>query len=239
MHYDFLLKLDKVASNQNKNFNTAEIDWFLNEAQEMFKKQRLFSNNIKQLGFENSQKRIDDLSTLHIKFPDQAAVTVTAHNTFSGVYLYELPLQSLEYAYEYFVKGFAYLQNSTCTTKAKMYVIQNDDFDEAISSPYELTEERILINFGKSSSQEGTSSIYIYSLYPIKDNLVYIEYIKKHRDVNYGNYVYIDNVTKPETHSEFPPHTHREIVDIAVLNACGVIQSANYNIFSQKLTTNE
>ena len=79
MHYDFLLKIDKVATAQKKNFNVAEIDWFLNEGQNVIKKQRLFGNNPKQLGFEEDQKRISDLSNLHIKYPAQLPITLTQH----------------------------------------------------------------------------------------------------------------------------------------------------------------
>lgn len=238
-HYDFMLKLDKVASNQKKNFNVAERDWFLNEAQDLFKKQRLFANNSKQTGFEEGQKRIDDLSTIHIKYPDQLPVTLIKHPDMDGIKVYELPLNTLKYNYDYFIKGHLDLKANNCINRAKLYAIQNEDFEDAISSPYQLSEERVLINFGKSSTLDGVSSIYIYSLYPIENDKIYIEYIKQHRKINYGGYVYIDGITYPETNSEFPEHTHKEIVDIAVQLAAGIIEASNYSLQTNKLSINE
>ena len=38
MHYDFKKKLNKIDSQQNRNLLIPEIDWTLNEAQELFVK---------------------------------------------------------------------------------------------------------------------------------------------------------------------------------------------------------
>ena len=40
MHYDFKLKMDRVDTLSNPDFNIAEIDWLLNEAQLVFVKNR-------------------------------------------------------------------------------------------------------------------------------------------------------------------------------------------------------
>ena len=66
MHYDFKKKLNKVDSQQYRNLLIPEIDWALNEAQNVFvdivSEPRLRTN----LGFEKSQKNIDDIRTLVI-----------------------------------------------------------------------------------------------------------------------------------------------------------------------------
>ena len=75
LHYQFKLNLDRVDSLANPDFNPAEIDWLLNEAQLIFIKQRMGMNNQKRAGFETSQKRIDDLGNLVIKFPLQPGLS--------------------------------------------------------------------------------------------------------------------------------------------------------------------
>jgi hypothetical protein len=75
LHYQFKLNLDRVDSLANPDLNPAEIDWLINEAQLIFIKQRMGMNNQKRSGFETSQKRIDDLGNLVIKFPLQASLT--------------------------------------------------------------------------------------------------------------------------------------------------------------------
>ena len=61
MHYDFKKKLNKVDSQQYRNLLIPEIDWALNEAQNVFvdivSEPRLKTH----LGFEKSQKNIQTL----------------------------------------------------------------------------------------------------------------------------------------------------------------------------------
>jgi hypothetical protein len=242
MHYDFLLKYDKVASNQRRNYTPVEIDWFLNEAQNVFKKQRLFGNNSKQTGFEETQKRIDDLAVFHVKYPAQPKSTVIKHDDVDGIKLYELRLNSLKYEYEYFIKGFVTVLKNNCKIKAKMILIQNDDFEENIKSAFGLDEENVFINFGKSTQDNGLNdlkSIYIYSKYDIDESSVMIEYIKSHVRINYEPYVYLDNLSYPATDSQFAKTTHTEIVDIAVMLATGITDNPQYNVAKEKLLVNE
>ena len=56
MHYDFKVKIDKVDSMSKKNFLPNEIDWIINEAIQIFVKQRYGQNNLKRAGFESIQK---------------------------------------------------------------------------------------------------------------------------------------------------------------------------------------
>jgi hypothetical protein len=65
LHIAIDLELNKVNSNLYDIILPQEKDYFLNRAQERFIKQRYSSrSNSKQLGFEMSQKRIDDLKNL-------------------------------------------------------------------------------------------------------------------------------------------------------------------------------
>lgn len=74
MHYEFKVKLNKIASGNYPNLLVPEIDWYLNEAQEIFIKQRYGVTNNKKGGFETSQKRIDDLRELVITLAIPAVV---------------------------------------------------------------------------------------------------------------------------------------------------------------------
>jgi hypothetical protein len=64
MHIAFDLLLDKVNSLQYPSFLAEEKDFFLNQAIRKFAKTRYSGMNAKREGFEQSQKRIDDLRTL-------------------------------------------------------------------------------------------------------------------------------------------------------------------------------
>jgi len=64
MHYDFKKKLNKVDSQQYKNLLVPEIDWTLNEAQELFVKMVAKPRTKSYTGFELNQRTIDDIRTL-------------------------------------------------------------------------------------------------------------------------------------------------------------------------------
>lgn len=96
LQYQFKINLDRIDSLSNPDFNAAEIDWLLNEAQLIFVKQRMsMRSNAKQKGFEESQKRIDDLGNLVVKFPLQSGVVPTLVSP--GIY--EVPLSLLTFKY--------------------------------------------------------------------------------------------------------------------------------------------
>ena len=73
MHIAFRLHLNKSTSLVGTpDFLPEEIDFWLNEAQERFIKQRLFGNNYRKEEFEDSQKRIEDLRNLIVYSEDNA-----------------------------------------------------------------------------------------------------------------------------------------------------------------------
>ena len=56
MHYDFKQKLNKIDSQKYRNLLVPEIDWKLNEAQEVFVKIIAEPRLRSQLGFEINQR---------------------------------------------------------------------------------------------------------------------------------------------------------------------------------------
>jgi len=237
-HYQFRLSMDRIDTLSNPDFNKAEVDWLLNEAQDIFIKQRISAlSNPKRLGFEASQKRIDDLSTLVVKYPLQPAITPTLD---SGVY--EVDLAELLYTYLHFLSGYCDLQvDATCTKQVLLKFVQHDDYREALSDPFNSPSlEYIPFNYGRSSSTDHVStSIYIYpSDYTITN--VYLEYLKRPQRVSFGNYTYINGVVYPATTFELPEHTHSEIIDIATQIASLAIENPEYiQLRNQKVFSHE
>lgn len=234
-HYQFKLSKDRIDSLSKQDFNKAEIDWLLNEAQLILVKTRFNGNNPKRTGFENTQKRIDDLSTLVIKYPLQPAIVPT---DLSGIY--EVSLADLEYTYLHYVSGKVDIQVDTdCVKQAPLKFFQHDDYINALRDPFNSPSlEFIPFNFGRSSSGSGTS-IYIYPNDFTVTN-VYLEYLKYPQRMSYGNYTFIDGVVYPPTTSELPEHLHQEIVDVACQIAALNIESPEYiQLKTQKVFLSE
>lgn len=221
-HYQFKLSMDRIDTLSTEDFRKAEIDWLLNEAQ-LIKVKALFNgNNPKKEGFESSQKRIDDLSNLVIKYPLQPVIVPTLD---SGVY--EVSLSDLAFPYLHFIAGRVDVElTEDCIKSVALRFMQHDDYFKALADPFNSPGlEFMPFNFGRSSS--GTSSIYIYpNDYTITG--VYLEYLKYPNRMSFGNYTYIDgNVYPPQT-SELPEHLHQEIVDLALQIAALNIENPDY-----------
>lgn len=211
LHYDFKLKVDKVDTLTKEDFNAAEVDWLLNEAQELLIRRRMGQNNNKVQGFEGNQKRIDDLKTLHVKFPLQPGIVPTLD---SGVY--EVDLSDLAHTYYFLTRAYCDVNDGSCVTQAEVKITQNDDLTEVLRDPFNKPDQFIIpANFGQSSSSNGEGSLYLYPGSNTIDN-VYIEYLRKPLKISLGTYTYIDNTTPAAQTSELPEHLHPELVTQAV-----------------------
>ena len=224
MNYDFKLKVDKIDSLSQADFNIAQVDWLLNEAQTLFVKQRYQLNNNYNSGFEATQKRIDDLSSLHIKFPLQPAVPLS---NVGGIY--ELNLSQLAYKYMFLTRAYVEVMNvdNQCITTANVSLVQNDDLNEALKDPFNSpTFNEIPANYGRSSSGIS-SSIYLYPGDLLLGN-AFVEYLKAPEKIYSGSYTYIDNTPVTPQDCELSEHTHSEIVDIAVELAASITQNPDF-----------
>lgn len=233
MHYDFQLKADKVASLSNFDFNRAEIDWLLNEAQAVLLKRKYGINNIFQTGFEGTQKRIDDLQTLLVKYPEQGEITPTSVD---GM-IYEIPLSTLSQPYLFFVRGSVEIDGCL---RGNMKLIQHDDLNDVLQDPFNnASAASIPFNFGRTSDGTGQGSIYMYPQGFTIDK-VRIEYLKQPARMHFGGYTYIDGNTYPQQDCEMPEQVRREIVDEAVSIALGYVEDpSKYQIARAKSSMNE
>jgi hypothetical protein len=224
MHYDFKAKINKVDSQQYKNMLIPEIDWALNEAQELFVKMVAEPRLRSQLGFELTQRNIDDIRTLVKK----DTLTVT-NNT-----------SSLPNDYWHFLRARVTMEKDPCgTADATLHVRQHDDEFEESEFDKSSFEWRIVNGVfnvdGIEFFTDGTFTI----------TSVLLNYLGKpayiHNAANFRNGTYnLPNgtVLAGTVDCELPFQTHREIVDIAVLIVTGELQVPDYQIKMAKLNLN-
>ena len=220
LHYDFDVKFDRVSSLSKPDFLPAEKDWLLNEAQSMLIKQKY--NNKLNPGFETSQKRIDDLKSLVVKFPAQAPLSPTRVSSD----LYTLSLSDLAFPYLFYISGKAKLVDprNNCSSTAILRFIPHDDLYRSLKDPWNKTNSSsIIFNFA-SSPTPNQDAIYLYSG-DFEIESVYIDYIRHPLRINLGTYEYIDGIIYPPQSSELPEHTHNEVVDLAVFLASSITES--------------
>jgi len=247
MQFDFKIKKDKVDSLQKRNFNPAQIDWLLNEANWVWIKTNYGLNNKNRVGFEVTEHRIQDLKNLHIKSPGlQPAVIPSVIVTDE----YEVDLKDLTYEHLFTTRVRAKISTEDCTKVVGVTVTQTDDLNESMVDPFNkpsFTYNRVLGVYGKGTDNL-TTPINLYglgSLYLYTDGFdideVYIDYIKYPNRMWIGTYD-LTNDLKPKTgantyvyqagvdnpvHCDINAHAHNEIVDIAVSLAAQLVEDPN------------
>tara|TARA_R110000772_G_scaffold156359_3_gene267439 strand:+ start:646 stop:1386 length:741 start_codon:yes stop_codon:yes gene_type:complete len=241
MHYEFKVKLNKVASGNYPNLLIPEIDWYLNEAQEIFVKQRYGATNNTKSGFETSQKRIDDLRAL----VTQAVIPAIAE-AFPDLGMTQAYGCSLPGDYMFLIRSKAVSTKGSCSERYLSCIqSQHDDLNNILTDPFyspsfEWAETPIVFTNTPSGSDlvgftDGTFLI---------SNFV-LDYIKHPQRIQFpsgvgGSYQLPDGTAvNADANSELAQHTHHEIVDIAVMLASGDMDNPNVQTKMMKTQINE
>lgn len=224
MHYDLQTKLNKVDSQQYRNLRIPEKDWVLNEAMELFVKMVAEPRKRDYLGFEKTQRNIDDIRTLVKK----QCIKIT-NNT-----------SSLPNDYWHFLSANVKMEKGSCgNAEARLHVREHDDMFEESEFDKSSFEWRIVNGIfnvdGIEFFTDGTFTLSEICMRYIKRPL-YMHYASGY--VN-GTYTLLSGTVLTGTQNcELPEHTHREIVDIAALIMTGQIQIPDYQIKLAKLNLN-
>ena len=231
MHYDINFKLNKVDSQQYKNLKVPEKDWALNEAKDIFIKSIAEPRIPNHLGFETSQRSIDDIRTLVV---NNRELTPTINDT---EYLITLPED-----YMFYVSAEAIISRVGCKDKkVRLTPVQHDDLveeDSFYNSSFEWGDVNMkFFDGGIKVFTDGTFSV----------KTVLLNYIREHAYMhNAQDFLPAGQYKLPsgqllagKQDCELPKHTHREIVDIAVLILSNNLDMPNYQLKQAKLNLNQ
>jgi len=214
MHYDFKQKLNRLDSEKYRDLVVPEIDWKLNEAQEVFVKTIAQPRIDSQIGFESGQRTIDDIRILVVEQKAGNGIKPAVYDAAENSYIATLPLD-----YQYYINSSLVATSDGCTARLNVRQVQHDDrvqaslFDE---SSFLWREANIMFMEGGIKILTGSEFV--------PTELV-LQYIRKPRLIynaaewDAGGY-YLDGVLLTGTQDcELPDVLHREIVDLAVFIA--------------------
>lgn len=240
MHYDFKQKLNKLDSQQYRNLRVPEIDWKLNEALEVFIKNIAQPRTSKHLGFETNQRSIDDIRTIVINNYklDKPKIALKLDE--------DLYPREIEYAlpedYMFYISSRAILGKSICKDRVAIVKVQqhDDTHEESEFDKSSFTWKHVNIRF----TSEGIKA-FTDGTFEIKELI--INYIKKPKYIhNAQDFLPTKTYKLPngellsgQQDCELPNHTHREIVDIAVMITSGDLQLPDYQIKQAKVNLNQ
>lgn len=232
MHYSFKRKLNKIDSQQYKGLLIPEIDMLLNEAYEIFVKMVASPRYRKLLGFEKSQRNIDDIRVL-VKTETDAGNCITPANN----------IATLPDDYWYYLSSYVLMTKDNCqNVKGKVNIVQHDD--EAELSPFNKSSFKwrevnavFFENGVKFLNDSNEFSITSFCLSYLKK----LTYMHNAEDYNDSGYNLPDGTSLTGTQDcELPEETHEEIVDLAVLLAKGELEHVrSYQLKQAKLNLND
>ena len=232
MQYDIKFKLNKVDSEQYRNLRIPELDWVINEAYEIFVKSIAEPRASNYLGFETSQRTIDDIRTIVVN--DKSLIPTKLDNK---TYTATLPQD-----YMFFISANIVMSKKGCSDRiGRAIVRQHDDRFEV--SPFDDSSfewKEVNIRF-----YDGGIKIFTDGTFEIKE--VKLNYIRKHAYIhNAQDFLPTGSYKLPSgqvltgiQNCELPDQTHREIVDIAVLILTNNLELPSYQFKQAKVNLNQ
>lgn len=233
MHYDFKQKLNKIDSQKYNDLYVPEIDWKLNEAQEMFVKMIAQPRISKFFGFETSQRTIDDIRTIVVDQTKSQGVTAASYDNTS--YIVTLPND-----YWFYSKSVVYAKKGTCDEVRIKRIIPVQHDDEHEESPFNVSSfewREVNVRFNKDGLRVFTDGTFTITT-------VAFEYLKRPRLIynaadwlqGSGTYNTLNGVALTGRQDcELPEGVHRDIVDLAVAITTADILASNYSVKKEKL----
>lgn len=213
LHREFKIALDKADSSAFPELRDVEIDVYLNTAQEKFIKTRYGLNNIYKQGFEQIQKRTDDLKGIvKTKFVGLNPSNVYASAGINKVYecslgtLYDDKLLTTASTdvYMFFVKIMANTCIGTCCDWEPVSLVQQDDMSTISGDPFNSPAA----DDPKGFFENGNLFLWVSSDVTVSSAMM--TFIKKPATINKGTY------GGAVVNCELSEHTHREILQLAV-----------------------
>jgi hypothetical protein len=235
----FKVKMDKLDTTAYPAFVQAEIDFWINQAIITFVKTRFSGMNSHHTGFQQDQKRTDDLRTLIVTYKifntvENSSLTHTSYVTYDE-YVLEYPTNPI-----YWIglgesveiignnDSWPYVNASgvklSLTTDVKECTIDNINFN--ILNP--LSDYKFRNNKANPLRYYCDNKIYLYT----DKNYVVTEYdlsyIKK--PITFKTTALLMN----QEYVDLPSHTHDEITTLAVKLALESISEPRYKTMSEE-----
>lgn len=225
MHQNVKVELDKSSALELPAFETEEIDYWINKAIREFVKTRYDGLNIHSTGFEQTQKRIDDLRTL-VEYDVLSAgsgVDGLGHGRYGDTtWSFDLPADywfTLAEEVRLDVDGDNYRVGVVQCTHDEYIQKFEDPFSEHILHYGTAKPLRLFYNDSVEFVTDGNYDVDRY----------YLTYLKVPETVEYG----------AGTDCDLPEHTHDEIVNMAANMMLENIEQPRYQTHSAEVATME
>jgi hypothetical protein len=233
MHLEFKLMLDKLDSSAYPNILVPEIDFWLNDGYERVIKTRYNRNNIYRKGFEEMQKRTDDLKQLVVTNYAAVSTVSTEENTYrvdlQTLWSNEIQTVSSTEKYMFYLRGRARHVRTGCTSKYfSINLVQQDDLERVLSDPFNKPNELEAVGYFERGD------LYIVTDGNFSIDRFKVTYLKIPLRIDKAQVLSPLGLTGSST-IEVDEHLHKEIVAEAVNAALENIESLRQQTQTQQL----
>ena len=218
MHSEFKLLMDKADGGGSPSFLSTEIDKFLNAAIERFVSKRAFGNNPRRTGFEEDQKRRDDLRNLIVT---DSSFSLTSDGLKPNSILVSLPTN---YRHALNEEVWVTVLGEDSGRRIGVKPITHDRYNKIVDDPFNKPDKNTIYRL-----DYGGDTVELIAAVGTYINKYYLRYLK--------NPAVVDGVSTPNVSCDLADHTHREIVRMAVVEALENIEDPRYQ--SSKIELNE
>lgn len=232
-HRQFNLFLDKVSTEVTPEFSHKQIDIFIHEAEVRLVKQAYGQNNIYKKGYQEIQKRTDDLNTLvktgYLTYNISSIDGIYSFGL-DNIFVTETMEANMEDDYMFFIKAMVKVSSSTvASTYTGISLIPQDKYTEVIKDPFNksrISEPNAFFedNAIKVDSNSG-------SFTPSMIKLTYLCYPRQ--------VVWKTDADLSAVDSILPEQKQREAIQLAVAIALESVESARTNSSLSMLNTQE
>lgn len=264
MYSTFEELLDKVASSSYPEITDEQKDSFFNIACERFIKQRYGSTNNRSRGFEEIQKRTDDLSNL-VRNQQLNILGSGVHSTedYPSV-IYPIPND-----YWFSITERVRLRTKCKTVEIGVTKGRHDEISYRLADPFNRPDDSTAFRVIHSNQTTDNSNNVIELFYskdvtPLEYSLTYLAQYRPLFGVNPANRRFIEanaNLDPPPTHHVFGigvqpfgsytvpswfdtefwfnPQCHQEIIDLAVEACLEALEHPRLQTFTSQLNKQE
>ena len=187
-HLRVKVLVDKIDSSYYEEILPEEIDEITNDVYLRLVKRVYNKNNIYKRGFEESQKRTDDLKNL-VKSYYTSFTLVDYFGNGDNVYRLDIGdlfedkelTSSVDEEYLFFIKAILSRCTNDCCQTSSIKVVQQDDLSTLLDDPFNNPSKSKPVLFFERST------IYVWTGKYTMDNFL-LTFLKKPKDVNIGTY---------------------------------------------------
>lgn len=215
--YRFKLKYDKLDTQKKQNLSIPQILLFLNEGQRKVVNRKYGPNNLSKLGFEENQKRIQELTKL---IPDtESLVPNVVNNT-----QYEINLSSLSKPLMYIIRSNSTASKNNCKSQVLFHKeVTHSDLDDALVDEFSTPS----FEWRNVPVSYNNNKMVIYSDGTFTIDKVNIDYIMVPPKIDQQGYTNFDGTPSINQDSLLPDYVVDEIIDEAVILAAKSIDDTN------------